>query len=251
MTEEKYIVAGATGGTGSVLARRLAESGASVFLLGRSEEKLKALADELDTDYCVCDLADFSATESAIMEGAEKIGGLTGVANIAGSILLKPAHLTSPAEWQNTLATNLTSAFAVVRAATKVMMKSGGGSIALVSSAAARTGLPSHEAIAAAKAGVIGLTLSAAATYAPYNIRVNCVAPGLVESPLTEKITSNPVSLKVSLGMHALGRVGKPEDVASALMWLLDASNNWVTGQVVGVDGGLGSLQPRPSGSAK
>lgn len=246
-----YIVAGATGGTGSALARRLAGEGSSVFLLGRNEEKLKTLAGDLQVGYTVCDLTDTGAVEMAIAEGADELGGLDGIANIAGSILLKPAHLTSEAEWLDTLSTNLTSAFAVVKGASKIMMKSGGGSIALVSSAAARTGLPSHEAIAAAKAGVIGLTLSAAATYAPYNIRVNCVAPGLVESPLTEKITSNPVSLKVSLGMHALGRMGKPDDVASALVWLLDASNNWVTGQVIGVDGGLGSLQPRPSGSAK
>jgi NAD(P)-dependent dehydrogenase (short-subunit alcohol dehydrogenase family) len=115
----------------------------------------------------------------------------------------------------------------------------------LCSTAAARAGFANHEAIAAAKAGVIGLTLSAAATYAPRNIRVNCVAPGLVDTPLAARITGSPAALQASTAMHALGRIGRPEDVASAMAWLLDPENSWVTGQVIGVDGGLGSLKPR------
>ena len=124
-------------------------------------------------------------------------------------------------------------------------MMSGGGSIVLVSSAAARTGLANHEAIAAAKAGVMGLTLSAAASYAARGIRVNCVAPGLVETPLAARITGNEGSLQASKAMHALGRIGQPGDVASAMAWLLDPANSWVTGQVIGVDGGLGTIRPR------
>jgi NAD(P)-dependent dehydrogenase (short-subunit alcohol dehydrogenase family) len=124
-------------------------------------------------------------------------------------------------------------------------MMSTGGSIALVSTAAARTGLANHEAIAAAKGGVIGLTLSAAATYASRNIRVNCVAPGLTATPLAARITSNEAALKASQAMHALGRIGQPEEVASALAWLLDPENSWVTGQILGVDGGLGSIRPK------
>ena len=115
----------------------------------------------------------------------------------------------------------------------------------LMSSAAARTGVPSHEAIAAAKAGVIGLTLSAAATYAPKGLRFNAVAPGLVESPLTERIVSNEASLKASTAMHPLGRIGQPGDIASAVVWLLDPAQSWVTGQVIGVDGGLASVRSR------
>jgi len=115
----------------------------------------------------------------------------------------------------------------------------------LVSSAAARVGLPNHEAIAAAKAAVIGLTLSAAATYASYGVRVNCVAPGLVRTPATARITSNEASLRMSEQMHALGRIGEPEDVASAIAWLLAPGAGWVTGQVIGVDGGLSSVRSR------
>jgi NAD(P)-dependent dehydrogenase (short-subunit alcohol dehydrogenase family) len=142
------------------------------------------------------------------------------------------------------IAANLTSAFAVVRAAGKAMRQKG-GSIVLVSSAAARIGLANHEAIAAAKAGVMGLTLSAAATYASKGIRVNAVAPGLVRTPMTQRIWDNPKSAEASQAMHALGRLGEPDDVASLIGWLLDPANSWVTGQVIGVDGGLGSLRTR------
>jgi NAD(P)-dependent dehydrogenase (short-subunit alcohol dehydrogenase family) len=122
-------------------------------------------------------------------------------------------------------------------------MMSSGGSIVLMSSAAARIGLPNHEAIAAAKAGIIGLVYSAAATYAARRVRVNAVAPGLVQTPLTEKITSNERSRGFSLALHPLGRLGEAADIASAIRWLLNPEQSWVTGQVLGVDGGLGTLK--------
>jgi NAD(P)-dependent dehydrogenase (short-subunit alcohol dehydrogenase family) len=87
--------------------------------------------------------------------------------------------------------------------------------------------------------------MSAAASYGARNIRVNCVAPGLVETPLTARITGIETALKTSQGMHALGRIGRPEDIASAIAWLVDPDNSWVTGQVLGVDGGLGTVRAR------
>jgi NAD(P)-dependent dehydrogenase (short-subunit alcohol dehydrogenase family) len=105
--------------------------------------------------------------------------------------------------------------------------------------------LSNHEAIAAAKGAINGLVLSAAASYAPRGIRVNAVAPGLVRTPMTSRITGNEASLKASTAMHALGRIGEPEDVASGLAWLLDPAQSWVTGQILGIDGGLGSLRGR------
>lgn len=115
----------------------------------------------------------------------------------------------------------------------------------LCATAAARAGFANHEAIAAAKGGVIALTMSAAATYGGRNIRVNCVAPGLVETPLTARITGNDAARTASQAMHALGRIGKPEDIASAIAWLVDPENSWVTGQVIGVDGGLGTVRSK------
>ena len=115
----------------------------------------------------------------------------------------------------------------------------------LLSSAAARIGLANHEAVAAAKAGVIGLTLSAAATYARARIRFNAVAPGLVRTPLSAGLLANELAAKASVAMHPLGRLGEPEDVARAICWLLDPHNDWVTGQVLGVDGGLADVKAR------
>ena len=120
-----------------------------------------------------------------------------------------------------------------------------GGSIILFASAAAEIGVANHEAIAAAKAGVIGLARSAAATYAPSNIRVNVVSPGLVRTELTRRIWDVPASAAASTQLHALGRLGEPEQVASLAAWLLEPENDWVTGQVIGVDGGLGHVLSR------
>jgi NAD(P)-dependent dehydrogenase (short-subunit alcohol dehydrogenase family) len=232
------VIVGASGGIGSALARRLRQHGAEPVLVGRSAEKLTRLSEELQAPMQVVDAANGAELEAALAA----LAPFQGTVNCAGSLLLKPAHLTSESEWSEVLTANLTTAFHVVRASARSLMTTG-GSIVLCSTAAARVGLANHEAIAAAKAGVIGLTLSAAATYAARNIRINCVAPGLVETPLTAKITGNEAGLKTSLALHALGRIGKPEQVASAIAWLLDRENDWVTGQVLGVDGGLGTVR--------
>ncbi len=213
-------------------------------MASRDAAKVESLASELGAHSFVLDAARGEEVDRCIEDAVNHHGRLDGVANCVGSLLLKPAHLTTDAEWEATLRTNLGSAFAVVRAAARAMMPSG-GSIVLVSTAAARIGIANHEAIAAAKAGVQGLALSAAATYAGRRIRVNAVAPGQVETPLTERITRSEASRKTSEGMHALGRIGRPADVASLMAWLLDPDNDWVSGQVFGVDGGLATLRSR------
>lgn len=124
-------------------------------------------------------------------------------------------------------------------------MRRRGGSVVLMSSAAARIGLANHEAIAAAKAGIIGLTLSAASTYAGRGIRVNAVAPGLVKSHMTRELWETPAAESISTAMHALGRLGEPSDVAAVVEWLLQPTNDWLTGQVIGIDGGLATLATR------
>ncbi|MDG2142174.1 MAG: SDR family oxidoreductase [Planctomycetota bacterium] len=237
-----FLILGGAGGIGSALTRQLAQTGAHVAVAGRTQGTLAAVAEEVEGSAHVLDATSVEQVESLAKSLAAEHGELTGLANCVGSILLKPAHRTSAEEWRTTLATNLDTAFAAVRAGTSSMLKTG-GSIALLSSAAAKIGLANHEAIAAAKAGVVGLALSASASYARRGIRVNVVSPGLVRTPLSEPITNSPASEKASMAMHALGRLGEPEDVARALAWLLAPEQSWVTGQVLGVDGGLGSVR--------
>ena len=112
-------------------------------------------------------------------------------------------------------------------------------------------GLANHEAIAAAKAAVTGLALAAAATYLARGLRVNVVAPGLVETPMTERITGSKVSRRASEDLHPMGRLGSPQDVAPMISWLLDPGQSWVTGQAFGVDGGLSTLRPLPRRPSK
>ena len=239
-----YVVFGAYGGVGSALCRRLANKGGKLLLAGRDEARLATLAGELGAQTFPVDATNLRQVESCMKQASELYGGVNGVVNCVGSLLLKPAHLLSEEEWDATITTNLKSAFAVVRAATVVMAQQG-GSIVLLSTAAVRIGLANHEAISAAKAGIEGLALAAAATYASKGIRVNCVAPGMTRTPLTAKLLQNEVMAKASAGMHALGRIGEPNDIASAIEWLLDPEQSWVTGQVIGVDGGLSRIRSR------
>jgi 3-oxoacyl-[acyl-carrier protein] reductase len=230
-----YIVFAASSTIGQSIVAQLKSEGHTVFQTARNNEKI--------TPDATLDLTEFDAVGECFTRASSKMGQIDGVVNCSGSLLLKPAHLTSKANYQTTIDSSLTTSFAVVRAAGQYMTS--GGSVVLISSAAAMTGLANHEAIAAAKAGIIGLTMSAAATYAGQNLRFNVVAPGLVETTLTKNITGNPTSLKFSEAMHALGHIGKPEDIARAVCFLLDTKNNWITGQVIAVDGGLSRIQPK------
>lgn len=241
-TPGAYLVIGATGGIGRSLTARLVEHGDRVLLAARDEPRLRSLAQETGQEWLPTDATDPEQVERAVAAAVDSFGALHGAVNLAGSILLKPAHLTSVDEFRQALETNLVTAFNVVRATAKELRREG-GSIVLVSSAAAGIGLANHEAVAAAKGGVEGLVLAAAATYASAGVRVNAVAPGLVDTPLTERIMKSDSGRRASLALHPLGRLGKPEDVAAAIDWLLDARSDWVTGQVIGVDGGLGSLK--------
>lgn len=242
MSEQVYLIFGGTGSIGSAVCKKLTDSGATVIAAGRSANGDDTAGSGLA--FKKVDATDPEAVEGCINEVVDEHGGIHGVANCVGSLLLKPAHLTSLEEWRETIDLNLASAFYILKYAAKPMMKQG-GSVVLVSSAAARVGLSNHEAIAAAKAGIEGLTVSAAASYAKNGIRVNAVAPGMVRSQLTDKLTRNENMEQASIAMHALERLGEPEDVANAIAWLLQPEQSWVTGQVFGIDGGLARVRPR------
>lgn len=241
--EPVYLIFGAYGGIGGALARRLELGGAQLALSGRDPARLAPLATELGALALPADASNFEAVEQAVEQVMDAHGRIDGVASCVGSLLLKPAHLTKPQEWADTVSANLTSSFAVLRAAVRPMMRQKQGSVVLVSAAAAAIGLANHEAIAAAKGGIDALVRSAAATYGRSGVRVNAVAPGLVETPLTERITKSGPGRASSEAMHALGRIGEPEDIAAAMAWLLGSEADWVTGQTLGVDGGLGRVR--------
>lgn len=242
-TLPSVVLFGASGGIGSETARLLRRDGFGVALVGRSAERLQALATEVDAPAFEADGCSFAEAEQAIAEAGAALGGVDAVVNCIGSLLLKPAHRTTEEEFEAVLRTNLHSAFSTLRAGAAAMKK--GGSVVLLSTAAARLGLANHEAIAAAKAGVQGLALSAAASYASRGLRVNVVAPGLIETDMAAPILGSEVSRKASEGMHPLGRIGQPIEVARAIRFLVDPEQAFVTGQVLGVDGGLGTVRSR------
>ncbi len=230
-----YIVVGASSDIGREITTQLENTGHQVFKTARDMSKIQA--------DMVLDASVFDAVDAAFGLAKEKLGPIYGVVNCAGSLLLKPAHLTNFDQYNDVIKSSLTTSFAVARAAGKHMKD--GGSVVFISSAAAIEGLSNHDAIAAAKAGVIGLALSCAASYASSNLRFNVVAPGLVETSLTRSITSNETSRKFSENMHALGRLGTPKHIANAVTFLLNPENDWITGQVMGVDGGLSRVRPK------
>lgn len=244
MEGHAYVVLGATGGIGSALVDRIHARGGKTVLGARDQGRLEALGSRVGAPFRSIDAAEPADVQSVIDLCMETHGRFDGIVNSVGSILLRPAHMMKIEDFDQTVRVNLRTAFSVVQTATKALRK-GGGSIVLVSTAAARTGLPNHEAIAAAKAGVQGLALSAAASYASAGIRVNVVAPGLIDTPLAASITGSEKALEASRAMHPLGRIGQPDEVASAIEWLLDPAQSFVTGQILGVDGGLGTVRCR------
>ena len=242
--DQSYVVLGGTSCVARALAQRIRTAGGNLLLTTRNESSAAQLAEQFSCETAIARADDSVSIDGAVQLAIERFGKIDGVVNCMGSVLLKPAHLTTDKEWHDTVMTNLTSSFYLIRAAVKAMRQSG-GSIVLISSAAARIGLANHEAIAASKAGIIGLTVSAAATYAGRGIRVNAVAPGLVKSEMTRKLWDTESAAAASKQMHALGRLGEPDDIAKAAAWLLDSENNWITGQTISVDGGLSAVVPR------
>ena len=236
-----FLILGATSDIAQDLGRRLNAAGHSLLLAARDESRLSALASELGAEHVAFDAKDGESVTAAFKKGKDLFDDdFAGAANLVGSFMMKGAHLTSDEEWRETIALNLDSAFYTVRGAGKTMRK--GGSVVLMGSVADRIGIHSHEAIAAAKAGVVGLAKAAAATYASRGLRFNVVSPGLTQTKLTERVWKNEAAADASRDMHALHRLGEPGDIAAAVHFLLDPANDWITGQELSVDGGMSAV---------
>ena len=171
-----------------------------------------------------------------------KYDQIDSAVNCLGSIFIKPAHLTSEDDFDNTINMNLKSSFLLLKH-TIPMMRKNGGNLLFFSSAAANIGMVNHEAIAAAKGGVEAMVKSAAATYAKNNINVNAIAPGLVDSNLSKNIISNASALEISKKMHSIGRIGVPKDISKFAIPLIIDNSSWVSGSVFNIDGGLSTTK--------
>lgn len=243
LTMSAVLIIGGYGGIGEALTRRLSEKNRQVVIAGRDPTKAEALAARYDQQALAWDARDEDGWRSAMIQLEERSIKLDSIVNLCGSILIKPLTSTSLAELREVLDVNVTTAFLTLKYGAPRLAQEGGGNIILMSSVAARFGLANHEAIAAAKAAVEGLTVSAAASYAPRGVRVNAVAPALVETPLSQRFVSSEEARKASAQMHPLGRIGQPDDIASVLETLVDPACSWMTGQVIGVDGGMSRVK--------
>ena len=234
---ERIVVAGATGGIGAALARRLAARGAEPFLLARDPARLAALGAELGAPWRAVDVTDAPALKATLAEAGTPLRGL---AFCIGSILLKPAGRLTEADFLDAFRLNALAAAMAVQAAMPALA-AGQGSVVLFSSVAARKGFANHAAISAAKAAVEGLAVALAAELAP-QVRVNCIAPSLTKTRLAEPLTRSPQMAEAIARQHPIPRLGEAEDAAALADFLLSDVAGWITGQVIGVDGGRGAV---------
>ena len=215
----RAIVTGGGGGIGAAVCRHFAEAGARVAVLDRRADAADAIAGEIDGIGIACDVADPDAVTSAVREAAEVLGGVTDLVNNAGMGRNKPLHEYSDKEWDVVVGVNLTGAFYCMRAVVPLLLEAGGGCIVNNASLNALRPLPGEGPYSAAKAALVNLTMTAALEYAP-TIRVNCVSPGLIDTPLTTMVTSNPAWLDAARQGTPLGRVGSADDVAAVVTFL-------------------------------
>jgi 3-oxoacyl-[acyl-carrier protein] reductase len=240
-------------GAHSTSAKALAALCASQFdlrLLSRHDEAPEEGRGEGHTHTQV-DPLDPRSVEDALgrllREAAETERVVAGYAHFLGTVLLKPLHLTTLEEWDETFAVNVRSTFLALKALLPFLVRQKKGSVVLVSSVAARMGLANHDAIAAAKGAIASLVPSLAASYATHGLRFNGIAPGLVRAPLTARIVGNELALKASLAMAPVKRVGEGGDIARMAHFLLDEElSGFINGTVIPVDGGMGSVKLPP-----
>lgn len=234
----KYLIFGATGSIGSSLAEQLADSGHEVHLIARNETELKPLSEKLGCTYSVADVLEENFIEKVKADASDF--DVKGVAYCVGSIDLKPLKRVTESDLNNCMKLNLYSAIEVIKGFQEELKKNH-GSIVLFSSVAAQKGFTNHTIIASAKAAIEGLTVTLAAEFAP-NIRVNCIAPSLTNSKISHSMLKSPVVAEALAKAHPLKRLGDGKDSAAMAKFLLSEESSWVTGQIIGVDGGRSQL---------
>ena len=235
---DKYLIFGATGSIGSSLAQQVKDSNQEAHLISRNGDELKALSEKLGFSFTVADVLEDGFIDQIKPDVSDDI--IKGLAYCIGSIDLKPLKRVTESDMNKCMKLNLYSAIEAIQGFQDELKKSN-GSIVLFSSVAAQKGFTNHTIIASAKAAIEGLTVTLAAEFAP-SIRVNCIAPSLTESKISQSMLKSEVVAEALAKAHPLKRLGEGKDSASLAKFLLSGENSWVTGQIIGVDGGRSSL---------
>ena len=236
--KKKYLIFGATGSIGSSLANEMYKEKQDCHLVGRNEEELKKIANKLSYSYSVCDVMKINFADKLFKDLFDT--EIIGIAYCVGSIDLKPLRITKAKDFVSSYILNLVAATDIIRAF-QDNLKRNNGSIVMFSTVAAKKGFPNHSIISPAKAAVEGLTVALAAELAPHT-RVNCIAPSLTKSKMSAFVLQNLKSIDSISKQHPLKRIGEGFDAANLAKFLLSNKSSWITGQVIGVDGGRGAV---------
>jgi NAD(P)-dependent dehydrogenase (short-subunit alcohol dehydrogenase family) len=246
LTGQVAIVTGASTGIGRATAFALAAEGAAVVIADIDVERGKQTAQEIvdkgsEALFVETDVADDASVAAMVERTVDEFGGLDLAFNNAG-IEGTPAttHTCTPDNWQRTLAVNLTGVWSCMRHEIPRMLDRGGGSIVNCSSVAGLVGFANIPAYTASKHGVVGLTKTAALEYAKEGVRVNAVCPGVIDTEMVDRFTGQqPEAEAALLGSEPIGRLGRPEEIADAVVWLCSPRASFVTGQAIAIDGGF------------
>lgn len=242
LTGKTALVTGATGGLGGTIAKALQAQGATVALSGTRREVLDALAAEIGqrTHVLPCDLADKNEVEALVPKAEQAMGQLDILVANAGITRDNLFVQLKDEEWDQVIDVNLTATFRLARAAVRGMMRRRFGRLIGITSVVGVTGNPGQGNYAASKAGMIGMIKSVAAEYARRGVTANCVAPGFISTPMTDKL--NEKQREAILGRVPAGRLGSSEDVAAAVVFLASNEANYMTGQTLHVNGGMAMI---------
>ena len=235
---DKYLIFGATGSIGSSLAQQLKDSNQEAHLISRNADELKALSEKLGFSFTVVDVLEAGFIDQVKSDVSDDI--IRGLAYCIGSIDLKPIKRVTESDMNQCMKLNLYSAIEAIQSFQDTLKKNN-GSIVLFSSVAAQKGFTNHTIIASAKAAIEGLTVTLAAELAP-SIRVNCIAPSLTYSKISQSMLKSEVVSEALAKAHPLKRLGEGNDSASLAKFLLSEESSWMTGQIIGVDGGRSTL---------
>ena len=235
---KKILIFGATGSVGSSLAKLAKDSSMDAHLIGKNEGEISSLKDQTGFTCSVADVTDTNFLDiiDKDLAGSE----ISGIAYCVGSIDLKPINLVSKKDYLKSFELNLFPIVEIIKKF-KDNLKKNKSSVVLFSTVAVKQGFPNHSIISPVKASLEGLTVSLAAELAP-NVRVNCIAPSLSKSKMAGKILSNPKIAEGIAKQHPLKRVGEGNDSAALAKFLLSDESSWITGQIIGVDGGRSNV---------